>query len=86
MRIEVQPVKEKLKIRFSDDQLNSFCSLSQCFILLKSENVKLTVITDLLKKREVIIKNQSSRSSAPFFESGKNETIIFMAEIEIFLL
>lgn len=71
IKIEVQPVREKMKIRFFDDQLKSFCSLCQCFILLKTENIKLTTITDLLKKRELVIKNQGSRSSATFFESGK---------------
>ena len=72
-RIEVQPIREKMKLRFSEDQLTSFCSLTQCFLLLKKENIKLAVITDLLKKKEVITKNQSSRFSLSSFESGKKK-------------
>jgi hypothetical protein len=52
-------IREKSRILFTVDALISFCSLSQCFLLLKQKTVKLTVLTDLLKKKELIPRNQS---------------------------
>ena len=50
-------VKEKSKIIFTSDQLKSFCSLAESFLLLKPKTVQLTILTDLLKKRELNIED-----------------------------
>jgi hypothetical protein len=52
-------IREKSRIMFTVDALTCFCSISQCFLLLKAKSVKLTVLTDLLKKKELIPRNQS---------------------------
>jgi hypothetical protein len=53
-------IREKSRILFTVEALISFCSISQCFLLLKQKTVKLTVLTDLLKKKELTPRNQSS--------------------------
>ena len=47
---------------FTVDTLMSFCSISQCYLLLKEKTVKLTVLTDLLKKKESVSRNLGTGS------------------------
>ena len=67
--------KKSARLIFNSDQLSSFCSLAQCYLLLKTKDTNVEFIIDLLK-----IKIQESGSSSSTVLLTASETFLLVAE------
>ena len=49
---DISTIRKERRLLFTPEKLQSFCSISQCFLLLKPNSIPLENLTNILKKQE----------------------------------